>query len=183
MAIIASILGVPVYLSMLAGAVLLLLTRTMDLEEAYRAINWQSIMLVAGMYSVSLAMVNTGLAKMIGEGVLSLVTPMGPLGLAGGSYLLTSLLTQLMGGQVSALVTGPITISAAISMNTNVQAIAVATAIGCSASFFTPIAHPVNILMIAPGNYKFSDFFHIGWRLTLVSFITLIIGLIIFWNF
>jgi len=128
-------------------------------------------------------MVNTGLAQWIGKILLSLVTPLGGLGLAGGAYILTSLLTQVMGGQVTALVTGPVTISAAISLGVNPQAVAVATAIGCSASFFTPIAHPVNILMIAPGNYHFKDFFHLGWRLTLVCFITLIIGLMLFWKF
>lgn len=181
-AIMTSILGVPVYLAMLTGAILLVLTRTLDMEEAYRSINWQSIMLIAGMYSVSLAMVNTQLAQLVGERMLSLVTPLGPLGLAGGAYVLTSLLTQVMGGQVSAMVTGPITISAAITMHINPQAVAVATAIGCSASFFTPIAHPVNILMIAPGNYKFRDFFRIGWRLTLVCFFALMLGLILFWQ-
>ncbi len=181
-AIAASILGLPVYLAMLAGAMLLILTRVLDMEEAYQAVEWQAIMLIAGMYSVSLAMVNTGLAQMIGDWMLSLVTPLGPLGLAGGAYVLTSLLTQVMGGQVTVLVTGPITISAAISLHTDPQAVAVATAIGCSASFFTPIAHPVNILMIAPANYQFRDFFHIGWRLTIVCFIVLIIGLILFWR-
>jgi di/tricarboxylate transporter len=181
-AIATSILGLPVYLAMLAGAVILMLTRVLDMEEAYRSVDWQVIMLIAGMYSVSLAMVNTGLAQMIGEGMLYLVTPLGPLGLAGGAYVLTSLLTQVMGGQVTALVTGPITISAAIGLNTDPQAVAVATAIGCSAVFFTPIAHPVNIMMIAPANYRFRDFFHIGWRLTLVCFIMLIGGLTLFWE-
>jgi di/tricarboxylate transporter len=179
-AIVASILGVPVYLAMLAGALLLVLMRVLDMEEAYRSIEWQAIMLIAGMYVVSLAMVNTGLAELIGGHLLTLVAPFGPLGLAGGAYILTALLTQVMGGQVTALVTGPITISAAISMHINPQAIAIATAIGCSASFFTPIAHPVNILMMAPANYRFHDFFHIGWRLTLVCFITLIVGMAMF---
>ena len=181
-AIVASILGLPVYLAMLAGAVLLMLTRVLDMAEAYRAVEWQAIMLIAGMYSVSVAMTNTGLAQMFGEHMLSLVAPLGPVGLAGGAYVLTTLLTQVMGGQVSALVTGPISISAAISLGTNPQAIAVATAIGCSASFFTPIAHPVNLLMMAPANYRFSDFFRIGWRLTIVCFIMLIVGLILFWK-
>ncbi|MFZ5918463.1 MAG: SLC13 family permease [Chloroflexota bacterium] len=181
-AITASILGLPVYLAMLAGAVFLILTRVLEMEEAYRAVEWQAIMLIAGMYSVSLAMVNTGLAQLIGGRLLALVTPLGPLGLAGGAYVLTSLLTQVMGGQVTALVTGPITISAAINLHTSPQAVAVATAIGCSASFFTPIAHPVNILMIAPANYQFRDFFHIGWRLTLVCFAALIVGLVLFWR-
>jgi di/tricarboxylate transporter len=180
--ITASLLGLPVYLAMLAGAMLLILARVLSMEEAYRAVEWQAIFLIAGMYSVSLAMVNTGLAQMIGERMLSLVTPLGPLGLAGGAYVLTSLLAQVMGGQVTALVTGPITISAAIGLHTDPQAVAVATAIGCSASFFTPIAHPVNILMVAPANYQFRDFSRIGWRLTLVCFIALIVGLTLFWK-
>ena len=62
------------------------------------------------------------------------------------------------------------------------QAIAVIAAIGCSASFFTPIAHPVNILMIGPANYKFSDFFHLGWRLTIICFVMLMIGMVLFWH-
>jgi di/tricarboxylate transporter len=181
-AIAASILGLPVYLAMLAGAVFLVLTGVLDMEEAYHSVDWQVLILIAGMYSVSLAMVNTGLAQMIGKCMLSLVTPLGPLGLAGGAYVLSLLLTQMMGGQVTALVTGPITISAAISLHTNPQAIAVATAIGCSAVFFTPIAHPVNIMMIAPANYQFRDFFRIGWRLTFVCFIMLLVGLILFWG-
>ena len=180
--IIASFLGLPVHFSMLAGALLLLITGMLSMEEAYRAVEWQAIFLIAGMYSVSLAMVNTGLATRIGEVVVAIVTPLGPLGLAAGAYLLTAALTQVMGGQVTALVTGPIMISAAISLHTSPQAVAVATAIGCSASFFTPLAHPVNILMIAPANYEFEDFFHMGWRLTIVCFVMLLVGLIVFWR-
>jgi di/tricarboxylate transporter len=180
--IVASILGLPVHFSMLAGALLLLISGMLSMEEAYRAVEWQAIFLIAGMYSVSLAMVNTGLAKQIGEAMVAIVTPLGSLGLAAGAYLLTAALTQMMGGQVTALVTGPIMISAAISLHTSPQAVAVATAIGCSASFFTPLAHPVNILMIAPANYEFGDFFHIGWRLTIVCFVMLLVGLIVFWR-
>jgi di/tricarboxylate transporter len=180
--IMASILGLPVHFSMLAGALLLLITGMLDMEEAYRAIEWQAIFLITGMYSVSLAMVHTGLAQRIGEIVVTIVTPLGPLGLATGAYLLTALLNQVMGGQVTALVTGPIMISAAISLHTSPQAVAVATAIGCEAAFFTPFAHPVNILMIAPANYEFEDFFHVGWRLTIVCFVMLLVGLVVFWR-
>jgi len=154
----------------------------LSMEEAYRAVEWQAIFLIAGMYSVSLAMVHTGLAQRIGEIVVTIVTPLGPLGLAAGAYLLTALLTQVMGGQVTQLVTGPIMISAAISLHTSPQAVAVATAIGCEAAFFMPFAHPINILMIAPANYEFKDFFHIGWRLTIVCFVMLLVGLVVFWR-
>ncbi len=181
-AIGASIAGTPVFLSVLTGAVLILLLNVITMEEAYRSIEWQAIFLISGMYAVSLAMVQTGLASLLGQRMLALVTPFGALGVAGGAYLLTAFLTQFMGGQVSALVTGPVVISAALSLGANPQAVAVATAIGCSASFFTPMAHPVNILMIAPANYKFSDFFRAGWLLTILSFVMLLVGLALFWR-
>ena len=182
-AIGASIAGVPVFLSVLAGAVLTLLLNLINPEEAYRSIQWQAVFLIAGMYVVSLAMVQTGLANLLGNHLLSVLTPFGSLGLGGGAYLITAFLTQFMGGQVSALVTGPVTISAALTMGVNPQAVAVATAIGCSASFFTPLAHPVNILMIAPANYKFRDFLRAGWLLTILSFVMLLVGLVLFWKF
>jgi di/tricarboxylate transporter len=181
-AIVASVLGFPVYLAMLAGALIMILAGLLSMEEAYRSMEWRAIFLIAGMYAVSIAMVQTGLAALIGNEVIKIVAPFGPLGLAAGAYLLTAVLTQVMGGQVTVLVTGPIAISAAISLHTSPQAMAVAAAIGCSASFFTPIAHPVNILMIGPGNYRFSDFFRVGWLLTVISFVVLLIGMLLFWQ-
>lgn len=180
--IAASIAGLPIYLAMLAAAVLTLILKIVPIEEAYQAVEWQAVFLITGMYAVSLAMVQTGLADLLGKSMLALALPLGPLGLAAGAYLLSALLTQFMGGQVTALVTGPIMISAALTMSVNPSAVAVATAIGCSASFFTPMAHPVNILMVAPANYKFSDFFRAGWPLTLISFAMLLVGLVLFWH-
>lgn len=181
-AIIASVLGAPVFLCMLAGAVLTILTGVLSMDEAYKAVEWPAIFLIAGMYAISLAMLQTGAARLMGTWLLGIVEPIGPLGLAAGAYILSALLTQVMGGQVTALVTGPITITAAIAMGVDAQAIAVATAIGCSASFLTPIAHPVNILMIGPANYKFRDFFRVGWILTLITFAMLLVGMVIFWK-
>ena len=180
--IVAAIAGAPVYLAMLTAAVLALLLKMLTVEEAYRSVEWQVVFLIAGMYVVSEAMVETRLADLLGSALLPAIRPFGGLGLAAGAYLLTAVLTQFMGGQVTALVTGPITISAAIQMGVSPQAIAVATAIGCSASFFTPLAHPVNILMIAPGNYTFGDFFRSGWILTIISFVMLLVGMVLFWR-
>ena len=181
-AITASIIGFPVFLSMLAGALLVILGRVITMEEAYRKVEWSAIFLIAGMYAISLAMVETGLAGLLGGLMITVVTPIGPFGLAAGAYLLSTLLAQFMGGQVTALVTGPIAISAAISMGTDPQAIAVAAALGCSATFFTPMGHPVNMLVMAPGNYTFSDFLRIGWRMFLISFVMLMLGMLLFWQ-
>ncbi|HEY3839287.1 MAG TPA: SLC13 family permease [Bryobacteraceae bacterium] len=181
-AVFASLAGVPVYLATLLGAVALFLTGLFPVEEAYAAMPWQALVLVAGMYSVSLAMVQTGLAGMISDSVVGWVAPYGQVGLAAGAYLLTALLTQIIGGQVAALVTGPVTIAAALRLHHSPEAVAVATAIGCSAAFLTPIAHPVNLLVIGPGNYQFRDFVKVGLPLTVVSFAALIAGLLLFWR-
>ena len=181
-AIVASIAGIPVYMSMLIGALLTVLFGILSMEDAYQAIEWQAIFLIAGMYAVSLAVVQIGLADYFGKSILTLVMPLGSLGLAAGAYLLSVLLTQFLGGQVTAFVTGPVMISAAIHMGSNPQAVAVATAIGCSASFLLPMAHPVNVIMISPANYKIGDFFRAGWMLSIISFLMLLVGLSVFWH-
>ncbi len=127
-------------------------------------------------------MVNTGLANSIGHLVVGVVAPFGPLGLAAGAYLVTALLSQVIAGQVTTIITAPVMISAAISLHTSPQAIAVASAIAYSASFLTPLAHPVNMLVIGPGNYRFGDFFRVGWGLTLVCFVMVLIGMVLFWR-
>jgi di/tricarboxylate transporter len=180
--IIASIAGIPVYIATLIGALTVLLLKAINIEEAYKSIHWQAIFLIAGMYSVSLAMVETGLAGHTAKLLIQTLEPLGGLGIAAGAFLLSALLTQIMGGQITALVSGPITIGAAISLGINPQAIAVATAIGCSVSFLTPMAHPVNVMMIGPGNYKFGDFARVGWILTILSFGMLLVGMKLFWN-
>ena len=181
-AITASLLGMPIYLAMLLGAIILLLTGIMNMQEAYSAIGWQAVFLIGGMQAVSLSMIHTGLADLIGNWFVNLVTPFGPLGLAGAAFLLSSTLSQLIGGQVTALLTGPIAISAALNMGIDAQAIAVAAAIGCSASFLTPFSHAINVLIITPGNYEFKDFLRIGWLLTVVCFLTLLTGMYVFWG-
>jgi len=88
--IAASIAGIPVYLAMSASAVLALLAGKLSMEEAYRSVEWQAIFLIAGMYVVSDAMVETRLADLLGTYLLPGVRPFGALGLAAGAYLLTS---------------------------------------------------------------------------------------------
>lgn len=180
--IAASIAGAPVYLAALAGVAALLAARVLSPEEAYAAVEWPVIILVAGMAAASYAMVQTGLAAQLGQALTAAARPLGPLGLAGGAFLLSALLTQVMGGQVTALVSGPVVISAALQMGVNPQAAAVAAAIGCSAAFLTPFAHPVNLLMLSPGAYTPADFLRVGWKLLLLSFGLLLVGMGLFWG-
>jgi len=181
-AVALSAAGLPVYLSVLALALLAILLGLLPIQEAYRSIEWQAVFFIAALYAASLGMVQTGLAGLIGRATIDLLGGAGPLGLAASAFLLSAALTQVMGSQATAFLVGPIAISAALHLHTNPQAIAVAAAIGCSASFLTPFAHPVNLIMVSPGNYHFGDFFRVGWGLMLVVFLALLVGMKLFWN-
>jgi di/tricarboxylate transporter len=181
-AVVLSLVGMPVYLAVLTAAVLAIVAGLLPIQEAYRSVAWQVIFFISGLYVASLAMVYTGLAGLIGRGMTGLIGNAGPLGLALSTFLLAALFTQVMGSQATAFVVGPIAISAAIHLGTNPQAIAVAAAIGCSSSFLTPFAHPVNLLMVSPGNYRFGDFFRVGIGLLGVVFLALLAGLLVFWK-
>ena len=183
-AIILALTGVPVYLAVLAAALFAIVVRLLPLQEVYRSIEWQVIFFIAGMYVASLGMIHTGLASLVGSSIISLIGGLGigPLGLAASAFLLSAMMTQFMGSQATAFVVGPIAISAAFHLNTDPHAVAIAAAIGCSASFLTPIAHPVNLIMMGPGNYRFSDFFRVGIGLLLVVFLVLVAGMLLFWR-
>ena len=181
-AVAAAAAGVPVFATVLAAALIAVFSGAISMQEAYDAIEWQVIIVVGGTYSFSLALVESGLAHQIGSLLLPLVESFGGIGLAGGGFLIASVLSQIMGGQFEMMVTGPVAISAALQYSINPQAVALAVAIGCSNSFLTPMAHPVNLLMMGPGNYRFSDFFRIGKWLFLLSFIMLLAGMLLFWG-
>lgn len=181
-AVVVALLGVPVYIAVLIAALLAIATRIISMQEAYKAIEWQVIIAVGGMYSFTIALVESGLADSAGAVMARLADHFGPLGLAGGSFLIASTLSQIMGGQFEMLMTGPVAISAAIQYGINPQAIALAVAIGCSNSFLTPMAHPVNLIMMSPGGYKFSDFLKIGWKMALLAFLGLLAGMVLFWG-
>lgn len=168
--------------AMLAGAVTLVLSGSISMEQAYRAIDWRIIFLIAGMVPLSTAMVNTGLATELGQLFVSAVAPLGSLALVAGLYLGAMLLTQAIGGQVTALIIGPIALTAATQAGISQSAMAVAVAIGCSTAFLTPIAHPVNLLVISPGGYSYSDFFKVGSGLTLVCFVVLMAMMVFVWH-
>jgi di/tricarboxylate transporter len=181
--LLLSALGlVPTAEAMLAGAATLVLTGCLNMEESYKAIEWRVVVLIAGMLPIGTALVATGLAGRIGTFFTTTMAASGPLALIGALYLAAMLLTQFVGGQVTALIMGPIAVSAAINLGIDPPAVGVAVAIGCSTAFMTPIAHPVNVLMMGPGNYTFRDFFRIGSGLTLVCLVTLLLVMPIFWR-
>jgi di/tricarboxylate transporter len=172
----------PIPQVMVAGGVAMVFSGCLTLEEFYQAIEWKVIFLVAGMLPLSIAMIDTGLAERLGTGVVNLLAGAHPVVVIIGMFVFTVLVVQVMGGQVTALLVGPIAISTALQMGVSPHAMSVAVAIGCSTAFLTPIAHPVNILMMGPGGYQFGDFFRVGLGMTLVTLVTLAAGMVLIWG-
>lgn len=167
---------------MLAGAAAVVATGCLNMNEAYRAIEWRVVFLIAGMLPISTAMVDTGLAARAGELMVDSFADSGDFSLLAAFFMLTVLVTQIIGGQVTALVIGPIAITSALQLGVSPQAASVVVAIGCSTAFLTPIAHPVNVLMMGPAGYSFSDFFKVGLGMTLTTFVMLMLGMVLFWG-
>lgn len=168
--------------AMLAGVALLVLAGLLRMEEVYQAIEWRVIFLIAGMTPLSIAIQESGLATRVGGVFVATVASYGPLALIAALYLFTMLIGQVLGGQVTALVVGPFAITAALQAGVDPVAVGVAVAIACSASFLTPIAHPVNLLMMNPGGYTPADFWRVGVGMALVCFLALLGGMVVFWG-
>jgi di/tricarboxylate transporter len=166
---------------MLTGAMVMVIANIVTLEQAYRVIEWRIVFLVAGMLPLGLAMTKTGATSLFANALTGALQPFGPLALLLGLLTLTVLLSQAMKGAAVSAVIAPIAIAAARQANVDPRAMAMGVALATSLAFVTPLGHPVNILMMGPGGYKFKDFFKVGLPLTIISFIIILIILPIVW--
>jgi di/tricarboxylate transporter len=166
--------------ALLLGCWLLLITRAITAEEAYRSIDWRLLVLIAAMIAYGRAFENTGAAQVVAEVVTGAVSGFGTYGLLSGLYLITMLLTQAMSNQAAALVTMPVALSSAAALGLDPRAAAVTVALAASHSFLTPL-EPSCLLVAGPGRYRFVDFPRFGLALTALA-MALTVGLVpVFW--
>jgi di/tricarboxylate transporter len=166
---------------MVLGAVVMVVTGCLTMEEAYSHIDWRTVFLVAGMLPLGTAMENTGAAQYLADLLLDFTSGLGPLGLMAGIFLLSALITQPMSNAAAVVLIVPIAIDAALAINANVEPFVLATVIGASTSFLTPVGHKANVLVFGPGGYKFFDYTRVGTPLTLVIFVALLLTLPLLW--
>ena len=171
----------PIAEATFTGAVLMVVTKCLTMDEAYQAIEWRAVFLIAGMLPLGLALTKTGAAAWVGQVLIQTFGGLGPLVLLSVFYLMAMLLTQFVSGQAAAVIVAPIALSAAIQINSSPYAFAMAAALACSTAFMTPIAHPVNLLIMGPGGYAPRDFFKIGLPLTVVVFLVMLLVLPLVW--
>lgn len=151
-----------------AGAMVLL--RVVSPEGAYRAINWTTVVLVAGMIPLSTAMTTTGAADLVADALVGTVREAGPYALLAGLFLLTAVFGQLISNMATALIVIPIAMAAALELGVSPQPVLMSVTVAAAASFLTPVATPVNMMVMGPGGYRFGDYWKLGLPLLLLFF-------------
>ena len=173
----------PIAIAALTGVVLMILTRCLTMDEAYRAIEWKAIFLIAGMLPFGIAMERTGAASYLADGMVGLVGPWGSLAVVAGLFLLAALASQVMPNPAVAVLLAPIALNTANDLGISPYPLMMVVAISASAAFLSPVGHPANLLVMGPGGYRFSDYIKVGIPLTLVVLGVVLLTLPVFWPF
>jgi di/tricarboxylate transporter len=175
-------LGVfPIVVSAVIGCVLLVLAGCITLEEAYDAIDWKVIFLLAGALTLGVALEKTGAALFISQMLLSIFGTFGPVAMVAAFYLLTSLLTETMSNNATAVLLAPIAIATAVAMEADPRPFLMAIAFAASASFMTPVGYQTNTMIYSVGQYRFADFLRVGTPLNILFLIIASVFIPVFW--
>jgi di/tricarboxylate transporter len=166
----------------MAGAVILLLLDCLNINDAYRAIEWKAIFLIAGMWPLSIAIRSSGLADNAISLLIDLAGRISPMGMAVLLMVVAFILTQFMGGQVASLVIAPLAITSAGLVGADPRALGMGAALACSLAFASPFGHPINVMVMGAGGYTTQDYLKIGIPLTILVFASILVGLRLFWG-
>ena len=171
----------PISVAAVIGGTIMVLTGCLNMEQAYRAIDWRAIFLIAGMLPLGTAMQETGAATYLAGQVMNFLGDAGPWPVIMGLYILTAMATMIIPTAALVVLMSPIVLSAMGDLGVRPETAMMAVAMAASASFTSPISHPANILVMGPGGYRFVDYLKVGVPLTIVVFIAVMILLPILW--
>ncbi len=173
----------PIVVSAIVGAILMVLFGCLTLEEAYKAIDWKVIFLLAGMLSLGKAMQNTGAASTFAHWMLEIVEPYGPRAVLAALYLLTTFLTASMSNNATAVLMAPVAYSIATEMGLAPLPFMMAVAFAASACFASPVGYQTNVMIYGPGRFKFMDFVKVGGVLNLIFMVISVVAIPAIWSF
>ena len=167
----ASLNIMPIMMAAIIGSMFLVITRCITMEEAYNAIDWKVIFLLAGAISLGVALDTSGAATLISTFLIGIVGSLGPIAIVSALYILTSMLTESMSNNASAVLLAPIAIATSVALEVDARPLLMAIAFAASSSFMTPVGYQTNTMIYGVGNYKFSDFLRVGAPLNIIFWI------------
>jgi di/tricarboxylate transporter len=154
-----------------AGALLMVLSGCVTTDEAYGAIEWNVLFLLAGMLALGAAMEKTGTSAMLAGWMIDGLGDYGPMVLLGAFFGATMLLTEVMSNNATVALLLPIAITTAQSIDANPRAFMFAVIFAASSSFMTPVGYQTNTMIYGPGQYRFADFMRVGAPLNLIFWV------------
>ena len=167
----------PVTAIMIAAVLMVLTGCFRNVEAAYKTINWESIVLIAAMLPMSMALEKTGVSEYISNSLVSGLGVYGPIALLAGIYFTTSLLTMFISNTATAVLLAPIALQSAIQIGTSPYPFLFAVTVGASMCFASPFSTPPNALVMPAGQYTFMDYIKVGLPLQILIGIVMILTL------
>jgi di/tricarboxylate transporter len=162
--------------AVLAGTIVVFVTRCLTPEEAYREVEWKALILIGSMLAIGVAMNTTGAAEWIADLIVGWVGESDPFWILTGFFILTVVLTQPMSNQAAAVVVIPVALATATQLGLNPRTFAMTIALAASCSYLTPL-EPSCLMVYGPGGYRFIDFFRVGGLLTIAIYaITIVLA-------
>ncbi len=171
----------PIAEALLLGAMIMVITGILRMEEAFEAVEWRVVFLVAGMLTLGFAMIKTGAAAVVGHQLVHVLGPLGPEAVLIGLMLLTLAFSQALKGSAVCAVLVPVAIETGREMGLNPRSLAMGVALASSMAFLTPFGHPVNLLVQGQGHYRIRDYFRVGLPLVIVCMVVTLLVMRVFW--
>lgn len=175
--------AVPAVEAALLAAGAMVLTRVVSMYQAYHAISWTTVVLVAGMIPLSTAVTQSGAADDIAQLLIDVVGNAGPYALLIGLFVLTAIFGQLISNMATALIVIPIAVTAAMEMGISVRPVLMSLTVAAAGAFLTPVATPVNLMVMEPGAYEFGDYWKLGLPMLLLFMVAAVFLVPVFWPF
>ena len=174
---------VPGAIAALISAGVVLLTGCVPIDKAYKGISWMSVIMIAAMIPMGIALQKTGTAQFIANGIISFLGDASPIYLIVGVFLLTTTFSQFINNSATAVLMAPIVILAANALQIRPEPLMITVAISASTAFLTPIGTTTNAMVLVAGGYKFSDYFKVGFPLLLLFLATTALLVPLIWPF
>ena len=171
----------PIVTASFVAALLMVASRCISVQEAARSVDLRVLVVIASAFGIGIAVEGSGLAALMASGIMGATGAFGPAAAVIAIYIVTSITTELITNNAAAVLMLPVGIATADSIGADPIAFAVVVAIAASASFLSPLGYQTNLIVMAPGSYRFSDYYRAGFPISLIVMIVTVAVVTLHW--
>jgi di/tricarboxylate transporter len=174
---------VPAVMATMVASVVMVLGGCLTMTQTYRAISWHSVILIAAMIPMSIALEVTGGAEFLAIGLVNSFGSVGPVALMAAVFLLTTGFSQVINNTATAVLVAPIVLKAALELDVSPYPLLMVVAVSASTAFLTPIGTTTNLMVMTPGDYRFTDYMKVGLPLLVIFLVVSLLLIPLIWPY